>query len=399
MKKDNPVIIFGAFETALGIARSLGVQGINSDCLDFKKDICFYSKYCKGYLVPHPISESEKLIEYLNEFVKKFSSKPVIFITSDDFLRFVLEKIDFIKDKFLINISDKDIVEEISDKYRLYLKCLEIGIEVPRTFYIRSIESLNDIINGNNLYPLFLKGKDVNSWRKMVHGSLKGFVVNNADEFYEKGIELIEKGVEFIAQEVIKGRDCNHFKCCVYINNDGEEILNFTLRKLLQNPIHFGVGAIVESIADEELQETGRKLFKGLNFRGVGSAEFKRDEKDEKLKLIEINPRYWQQNYLSTRCGMNFPLINYLDLTDQQTIKSGKFETGIKWVNRYMSFNSFIDYRKKKEITYREWRKLSKGKRVTPDFSIIDPLPALYEIGFGKKIFNIPKFLIKKVLN
>jgi len=43
--------------------------------------------------------------------------------------------------------------------------------------------------------------------------------------------------------------------------------------------------------------------------------------------------------------------------------------------------------------------KKSKGKKVYSDFSWSDPIPALYEIGFGKKVFNIPKYLFKKLFS
>ena len=145
------------------------------------------------------------------------------------------------------------------------------------------------------------------------------------------------------------------------------------------------------------MKELGTKLFKGLDFKGVGSAEFKLDNRDGVLKLIEINPRYWQQNYLPTACGMNFPLINYYDLTNQAITPITDFRSGIKWVNRYSDLASFLDYRREGSLTFREWRKSLRGPKIYSDFSLHDPIPALYEIGFGKKIFSFPKYLYKRL--
>ena len=58
----------------------------------------------------------------------------------------------------------------------------------------------------------------------------------------------------------------------------------------------------------------GKRFLESIGYRGIGSAEFKRDERDGELKLIELNPRYWQQAALAERCGVNFPLAQYLDL-------------------------------------------------------------------------------------
>jgi hypothetical protein len=75
-----------------------------------------------------------------------------------------------------------------------------------------------------------------------------------------------------------------------------------------------------------------------------------------------------------------------------------EFKTGIKWINRYMDFDSFLGYRKEGRLTFRQWRKSLKGKKVYSDFLWDDPIPALYEIRFGLKIFRIPRYLIRRIL-
>ena len=156
---------------------------------------------------------------------------------------------------------------------------------------------------------------------------------------------------------------------------------------------------MVESLHDPELVEQGRKLLNGINFTGVASAEFKRDAKDGHLKLIEINPRYWQQNSLPTACGINFPYINYCDLTGIPLKCNPNFQIGIKWVNRYMDLDSFLKYRREGQLTFSSWRKSLKGKKVYSDFSWDDPLPALYEVSFGAKLIKAPKYLLKRIWN
>jgi predicted ATP-grasp superfamily ATP-dependent carboligase len=140
-------------------------------------------------------------------------------------------------------------------------------------------------------------------------------------------------------------------------------ILGFTLQKIRQNPIRFGVGSVVKSIQYDKLFEIGKKLFKSIYYKGVGSAEFKLDERDGKLKLIEINARYWQQNSLPDFCGMNFPLTDYLEMTDQKPESTFIFTPDIKWVNIYTDFDSFLKYRKLKKLTLKQWIKSLKGKK------------------------------------
>jgi hypothetical protein len=42
--------------------------------------------------------------------------------------------------------------------------------------------------------------------------------------------------------------------------------------------------------------------------------EFKRDHRDGRYKLMEINPRLWQWHGLATALGVDFTRIAYLDL-------------------------------------------------------------------------------------
>lgn len=395
--KTIPAVVLGMFETGLGVARSLGRAGISIYGLDFKKDIGWYSKYVKATLCPHPLKEENNFISFLQNFSKRLPQKAVIFITSDDFLISVSRNQEKLKDFFLFNLPKYSLIETIANKYRQYLMALKVGIDVPETRVMKDLEDF-DAVSTELSYPILIKAVEVNEWRRVVSGTIKGFVIKNKQEFAKIGKPLLEKGIKLLVQEIIKGPDTNHYKFCGYFSQPGEMLLGFTLRKIRQNPIHFGVGAVVESVEYPELVELGRKLFEGIGYCGVGSAEFKVDELDGKLKLIEINPRYWQQNFLATACGMNFPLIDYLEATGQKPEPIHNFKVGIKWVNRYMDLDSFLRYRKEGTLNFSGWRKSLKGEKVYSDYTWADPIPVLYEIGFGWKLIKAPWFIIKRIL-
>lgn len=396
MKKKNPALVLGMFETGLGVARSLGRKGINVFGFDFKKDIAFYSRYVHAKLCPNPLENQEDFLSYMQNWAKQQHEKPVLFITSDNFLLAVSRNRKKLADSFLFNLPPQETIEAIADKYRQYQLAISVKVDTPKTYFIDS-QAVAEKLEPGLPYPVFIKALDVNSWKKSISGSLKGFVANNRSELLRYLSGIFEKKVSVIVQEIIPGPDTNHYKFCGYINRDGRLLLGFTLRKIRQNPVHFGVGAVVESIDYPELLELGAKFFKDIDYHGVGSAEFKYDERDGKLKLIELNPRYWQQNSLATACGMNFPLIDYLEVTGQDPLLQKEHITGVKWVNRYMDFDSFLKYRKEGTLTFLAWRKSLKGKKVYSDFIWNDPVPAFYEIGFGRKLLKAPWFIFKQV--
>lgn len=398
MKKINSALILGMFETGLGVARSLGFEGIKVFGMDFKKDIAFYSRYVQATLCPHPLENQEEFLCHLKEWAAKQAEKPVLFISADIFLLTVSQNRYKLSDHFLFNLPARETIESIADKYRQHQLAQSVKVDTPLTYCLDSIaaaEKAAPVLP----YPVFIKALDVNTWKKAISGTMKGFVIKNRSELLGHLSELSAKKVAAIVQEIIPGPDTNHYKFCGYADRDGRLLLGFTLRKIRQNPVHFGVGAVVESIDYPELHEIGSKFFKAIDYRGVGSAEFKYDERDNKLKLIELNPRYWQQNSLGTACGMNFPLVDYLEVTGQNPGPRLEHRTGIKWVNRYMDLDSFLKYRKEKVLTFRAWRKSLKGKKIYSDFSWRDPIPAFYEIGFGLKLLKAPWYFFKRLAN
>ena len=53
-------------------------------------------------------------------------------------------------------------------------------------------------------------------------------------------------------------------------------------------------------------------------FHGISQVEFKRDPRDGRFKLMEVNPRLWQWHGLAAACGVDLPLIAYRDLTGER---------------------------------------------------------------------------------
>ena len=393
---NSPALVLGMFETGLGVIRSLGQSGISVFGFDYKKDVAFYSKYVKARICPHPLLQEKEFVAFMVAFGRKAKVKPVIYITSDMFLTAVSRNRAKLIPFFLFNLPSDKLIITISDKYKQYKLADQTGTDLPKTSILQhsdQIETLKQTLS----YPVLIKALDVNEWREKVSGSVKGFVAETSESFCSQVSPLLTKKIKIVVQEIIEGPDTNHFKYCAYYSSDGKALCEFTLRKIRQNPIHFGVGAVVESIEYDELMAAGRKLFQSIGYTGVGSAEFKLDQKDGLLKLIEINPRYWQQNYLPTACGMNFPLVDYLSITGQRNEPIIGFSTSIKWVNLYMDFDSFLKYRNEKTINFSQWLSSLKGKKVYSDFNWDDLLPGGYELRFGLKILKFPFYLLKRL--
>jgi predicted ATP-grasp superfamily ATP-dependent carboligase len=393
----HPALVLGMYETGLGVARSLGQTGIAVDGMDVRRDVGFYSRYVRARICPHPLKDEPAFIEGLIDYARLKPEKPVLFITSDTYLLCCSKHRQQLLQYFLFNLPENNLLESIADKFKQFQLAKAHDIPVPQTMQPQTaddVHSMSQLLR----WPVLIKGLDVNVWRSAVSATKKGLLIQSAEDFKEQMDRLLEKKVPVIVQEIIPGPDNLHFKYCTYINQHHRSLCSFTLQKIRQFPVNFGVGSAVESIANNELTTVGYSLFERLAYQGVGSAEFKWDERDEQFKLIEINPRYWQQNALAARCQVNFPLINYLDLLNLPLEKSNYCQLNhIKWVNLYLDFQSFVEYRRQKKLTLRSWLHSLQGKKIYSDWSWHDPGPGLFAIQFGWIFIKGMYKFIKKI--
>ena len=189
----------------------------------------------------------------------------------------------------------------------------------------------------------------------------KGFVVNTQEELINTFEMVFRWGANGLVQELIPGPDTNHYKSSCYLSRKGEILLAFGLQKIRQQPVGFGFGCLVQSVDYPEMLSLGKVFFTRIGYRGVGSAEFKLDLRDNKLKLIELNPRYWQQNALAEKCGMNFPLMDYMELTDQEPKAIHEYRPGVKWINIYSDIESFREYRQRGQLSFTSMARQPEG--------------------------------------
>ncbi|NMC78612.1 MAG: hypothetical protein GYA59_04545, partial [Chloroflexi bacterium] len=143
------------------------------------------------------------------------------------------------------------------------------------------------------------------------------------------------------------------------------------------------------------LAELGLNFFRGIDYRGIGSIEFKRDERDGQLTMIELNPRLWQQNIQATACGMNFPLIQYLDLTGNHPHAQTNFREGVRWLDAMADFQSFWDYHRQGKLSSWEWIRSWARARSFATFAPDDLGPFFKASRYGAKYLRLPLYLLK----
>lgn len=373
-------IVLGSFETALGIVRALGRSGIKVHVLDHQRLHAAHSRYATPHLCPHPLLDPAGFLAKLRELAESLPVPPVLFISADEYISAVAANRDEIGNYCRFNISATDLLSRISDKLSQVELAMHHGIPVPHTKVVTEAAEARLVADSMPL-PAFMKGRDVVRWRRAFGGTVKGILVETRAELAAALARALERDVPVIVQEVIPGDATQHMKVSGYTSKAGTLLAAFTLRKIRQHPHGFGFGSTVESIENLELLALGKAFFQRIGYHGTGSIEFKYDARDGIYKLIELNPRYWQQNSLAERIGMNLPVLEYCDLLGLPHEPLTKFQKGVRWVNLGRDLETARELWKRGELTRGEWWRSINGPRIWSDWSADDRGPGLFAIG------------------
>lgn len=392
-KQDHVAFVLGLFDTGLMAVRSLGRAGIRVIGVDADPRMPgFKSRYCAARQCPDPVAQPDALVDFLCTEARAAGRRGMLFPASDAHVLFVSRKREALSAYFDFALPPADVVEAILNKRAQYELAVRAGIPNPQTFFPETRQNVESIRNRIS-YPAFVKPCYTHLWKQ--HFDTKGFRVDSAAALAEQMERVLSAGLQVMVQSVIPGPCTNNFEISFYIGADGEMLAFVTIRKLRQYPPEFGVGTLIESIDCPELVTLALRLLDGLHYRGFGNLEFKLDPRDGVLKMIELNARLWQQNDQPAACGLNFPLIQYLDLSGQPPVKQKTIPVGVKWVDPLADFQSFWHYFRRGELSPGRWLQSWKGTRAFAVFARDDMLPAFASLDYGLKLLRMPLYVLK----
>ncbi|RPJ70296.1 MAG: hypothetical protein EHM20_15570 [Alphaproteobacteria bacterium] len=140
--------------------------------------------------------------------------------------------------------------------------------------------------------------------------------IDRPEEFKKIRSEMesyLDRGIEFLASEVIPGDDSCLYAYVAYRDMTGTILNEWTGKKLAQYPDSFGVFSSASNEAPEEVRIQGRALLNGMDIKGIAEPEFKYDSRDEKYKLMEINLRSMMWHRVGNLSGVNLQYTQYLN--------------------------------------------------------------------------------------
>ncbi len=297
----------GDNRAALAITRSLGKRGHEVFVGDRLPDsLASNSRYCSGsFSYPDPSADSSGFIKRLVEETRRRRIDAVVPVADITTLLVTGHIKDFGAD-CKIPFPHLEALELAASKDKLVELASSAGVPVPRTVILTSPGDRQSITVSGITFPMVIKphrSRIKTADEKWISASV--CYADNEDELKEI---LAAKKDEYplLIQERVKGPGVGVFACY----DRGRLKAIFSHRRLREKPPSGGVSVLRESIpVRDDARRYAESLLDRLKWHGIAMVEFKEDESDGKLKLMEINGRFWGSLQLAIDSGVDFPAL------------------------------------------------------------------------------------------
>lgn len=281
--------------------------------------------------------------------------------------------------RYPASIAPLAALDLLVDKAGFRATLERLGLPHPTTRVLNSITDL-EAVPDSVLQSSFLK--PVHSQQFFARFGVKAFRVAGKPDARNRLDQCIDAGMEMMLQEYIPGPPTNHYFIDGFVDRHGVVRAMFARRRLRMSPPDFGNSTLMVTV---QLSETGdapstlKRLFTDIKYRGVFSAEFKRDARDGVFNLIEVNARPWWYVEFAARCGVNVCKMAVDDALGRPVATIERYALGRQCVFPYYDLAAVRTERAAGRLGLIEWARSWLGP-YQPVFRWSDPLPAVGEV-------------------
>jgi predicted ATP-grasp superfamily ATP-dependent carboligase len=195
---------------------------------------------------------------------------------------------------------------------------------------------------------------------------------------YDEAAAQTEPGT-LLLQELVPGRRQTQFSFAALCDR-GRVLASVTAERARQHPPDFGrASTFVVTVDEPEVAELGRRVLAELGLTGLGEVEFKRDPRDGRLLLLDINLRVWGWHTIGRRHGLDFPYLAWR-LALGEPVPEVHAPAGLRWLRLTTDLAAGRREVADRTLSPAAYLRSLVGRHDSPVAALDDPLPALAEV-------------------
>jgi biotin carboxylase len=269
------------------ICRSLARKGVAVDVIAAASSPAFRSRFCASRFPASLAENSDAFLTTVCSVVRN-NRYDAIFVCNEEVLENIMAFPDYARWPGLV-LPARSSLEVALSKVAMMQVAQQAGVAIPRTVLAESIGAL-PAIAAELGFPLIIKGDKGES------GNHVRFA-ENLDKLIGayRDISALERGAtKLIAQEYLAGAAYS----VGGLFHRGHPLRVYAHRKLVAIPplgAELTAGMTVRGVTERcpGLLDEAFKIFRALEYSGLGHLELVRDQRSNTFKFLEINPRPW----------------------------------------------------------------------------------------------------------
>jgi D-aspartate ligase len=372
------VVIQVSYANGLGVIRDLTLEGVPVLSLDpDPKALGMYSRLAPGTVCPDPERDEEAFVSFLEELGRRLPQRAVVFPTHDEFIRPLSRHAERLSPWYAIPFSRWDVMERVHDRRAQMEAAWRCGVDTPKTVFIANGDDLEAAAAAVPC-PALLSPVESSAYKEARFRGAPLEVRTPAD-LMRIHPTVADLGL-LMLQERVAGGDDALFTVGSYLDSSSRPLAVFAGQELRQHPHGSGSCLVGISRWDQELADAGARLLEELRYWGVSQVEFKRDARDGRYRLMEVNARHWKWHSLAAACGVNLSYAAYRDAIGRPFVAPRQIE-GPKWVMATEDVPLGLIEIARGQLDASLWLRSYRGVRVDGVLTPRDPLPGVINAG------------------
>jgi D-aspartate ligase len=369
-------VVVGGDYRALGVVRSLGRRGVPVWVLRQGDDaLAAMSRYARRRL-PWPAGDEPAQIEHLLAVADDGADGWALIPSADETATLIARHHDALGSRFALTSGPWEMLRFACDKRFTYRLGASLGLDVPWTLYPRDRQ---DLEAADVTFPLLLKPAVKEGFNRLT--AAKVWKVDDRGALlarYDEACSLVAPDV-LMVQELIPGGGEAQFSYAA-LCRDGRPLASLVARRTRQYPPDFGrASTYVETVDCNAVVGPSVRLLSELRWTGLVEVEFKRDPRNRRLKLLDVNPRVWGWHTLCGRAGVDFPWLLWLSARGEP-VPSTKARPGVRWVRTSTDLPMAVKEIVGRRMSVASYLRSLHGPLEGAIFARDDPAPGLLEL-------------------